>query len=100
MLRPLFYGAALALGLTLTGTVSAAPIAHYEHHFTGHHLEAPYYRIHGHPYDHGYYFPGRDHHHWAYRVWDSRWNRYQYWDSNLRVFYYYNPTLNGYYPCP
>jgi len=44
----------------------------------------------------GYIYRGQDHHHWGYRVWNTRYNRYQYWDPTLRCYYYWNPYSNWY----
>ena len=65
----------------------------------GHDRGPNYYRDHGTHYNGGYYFAGRHHDHWGYRVWDSRYNRYHYWEPNLRIYYYYDVNLGGYYPC-
>jgi len=58
-----------------------------------------YYREHDVRYNGGYYFRGREHYHWGYRVWNERYHRYHYWEPNLRVFYFYDDVRGGYYPC-
>lgn len=58
----------------------------------------PYYLVHGTRYDGGYFYPGRNHRHWQYRVWNSRFGRYHYYDPYLRSYYYYDPARVGYYP--
>jgi hypothetical protein len=90
MRRILLTVAACALGLTLTSTVEAHPPRHARAHV--------YYRDHGVRFSGGYYFVGRHHHHWAYKVWDARCNCYHYWDPDLHCFYYWNTGRGCYYP--
>jgi hypothetical protein len=93
MRRVLLVLAACALGLSLmAGTASAD---HYWRHPPG------YY--HGVAFRGGYYYPGRDHYHWAWRVWDGHYGRYHYYDSYYHCYYYWHPRYNCYYPisyCP
>ena len=72
MRRILLTVAACALGLTLTSTVEAHPPRHAPAHV--------YYRDHGVRFSGGYYFAGRNHHHWSYKVWDARCRCYHYYD--------------------
>jgi hypothetical protein len=58
----------------------------------------PYYVTHGIAFRGGYYFAGRDHHHWAYRTWDATYRCYQFYDADLRAFFYWCPERLGYYP--
>ncbi len=58
----------------------------------------PYYATRGVAYRGGYYYAGRDHHHWSYRVWDAKYGRYHYYDPYLRIYYYWSPERLGYYP--
>ncbi|MCI0461355.1 MAG: hypothetical protein L0Z62_30775 [Gemmataceae bacterium] len=48
----------------------------------------------------GYYYAGRDHHHWTRRVWDAGHRRYHYWDPYVRVYYYWDGPRGCYYPVP
>ncbi len=48
----------------------------------------------------GYYYVGRDHHHWTRRVWDPVYRRYNYWDPYVRVYYYWDEPRGCYYPVP
>jgi hypothetical protein len=48
----------------------------------------------------GYYFPGRAHYHFSYRVWSPVYRRYHYFDPYLRCYYYYDPILVRYVPVP
>ena len=59
----------------------------------------PYHLEHGTRFNGGYIYRGDNHHHWEYRVWNTRYNRYQYWDPTLRSYYYWNPAQVAYYPC-
>ncbi len=99
MRKILFSLASGALGLALTGAAQA-----HEPERHGHHTPRPavdvrfYYRDHGVRFDAGYSYPGRDHHHWARRVWDPRFARYQYWDASLCRYYYWCPQHQCYYP--
>jgi hypothetical protein len=58
----------------------------------------PYYMAHGARFSGGYYYPGRHHAHWAFRVWDPGCGRYHYYDPYLRGYYYYDRARLGYYP--
>ena len=58
-----------------------------------------YYREHGTRYNGGWYFRGREHNHWSYRVWNTRYHRYHYYEPTLRIYYYYDDVRSGYYPC-
>jgi len=90
MRRILLTVAACALGLTMTSTAEAHPPRHAPAHV--------YYRDHGVRFSGGYYFVGRQHHHWSYKVWDARCHCYHYYDPDLRCFYYWNTGRGCYYP--
>ncbi len=103
-MRSLWITAALLLGFSLAGTAGAAEYharGHSEHTIVRHAPAArPYYLENGRPWHGSYYFPGREHHHWAYQVWYPAGNCYHYWDADLGRFFYYDTGLGGYYPCP
>jgi hypothetical protein len=93
--------AAGVVGLALAGTANAQPVV------VGGHPPAvgvrAYYRDHGVRFSGGYYYVGRDDHHWTRRVWDPVHHRYHYYDPYLRVYYYWDPARQCYYPidyCP
>jgi hypothetical protein len=103
MNKILFGLGAAILGLFLAGDASAhephgrpAVEAHYGH---GPVVARPYYLEHGVRHNGVTIYRGEDHHHWGYRVWNTRYNRYQYWDPTLRCYYYWNPAQLAYYPC-
>ncbi len=90
--------AAGALGLVLTGTADA-------HGGYGRHGHAVAAHHHGHAvrFRGGYYYPGRDHPHWARRVWNARLSRFEYFDPGLNISFYWYAPGNCYYPvtyCP
>ena len=92
-------GAAL-LALALTGDAKAAGPGGRGHRPGPAVSGRAYYLDHGVRYNGGYMYRGRDHHHWGYRVWNTRFNRYQYWDPSLRCYYYWSPVQVAYLPCP
>jgi hypothetical protein len=97
MKKILFAASALVLGLTLTGSANAA-----DHHHGGPgrgHVVAPYFHEHGVRFGGGYYYRGRDHHHWERCVWDAHYCRYQYYDPYLCCWYYWDAGRDCYYPC-
>jgi hypothetical protein len=54
-------------------------------------------------FEHGYYYPGKNHNHWSYRCWDKRYGCYLYYDPGLCCYYYYCVPDSCYYPvsyCP
>ncbi len=91
MRRILLTVAACALGLTMTtSTAEAHPPRH-----------APvriYYHDHGVRFNGGYYYVGRNHHHWSYKVWDAGCHRDNYYDPYLKCFYYWDVARGCYYP--
>lgn len=89
----LFLGVCV-LGFGLAGTASAHEGSHYGHG-RGH---GGYYRDHGVRFSGGWYYRGRDHHHWSRTVWDARCHRYNYYDPYLHCYYYWSPVANCYYP--
>ena len=104
MRRFLLSVAACALGLGLPGTAEAHGRRHYteRYHSREHRVrfssERHYYREHAIRFGGGYYYRGRDHHHWTRRVWDSRYERYHYYDPGLDCYYYWHPVRCCYYP--
>jgi len=105
-MRTMFLSLAAGLaGLALTGAADAHPSHHaplHRHAPVRRHVGA-YYKSHAVHFKGGYYFPGRDHHHWARTVWDARFHRYNYWDADLSVWFYWYAPGNCYYPvsfCP
>ena len=89
---------ALVLGLTVAGSASAhEPYVAVSRPRVV--IGASYYSDYGTRFSGGYYYRGQDHHHWDYRVWNTRYNRYQYYDPTLRCYYYWNPVAVAYYPC-
>jgi hypothetical protein len=95
MLKNLFLGAALALGLGLATTSEASAAGPHG----GHHGPArPYYQSAGHKFAGGYYYRGYNHPHWGPRVWNARYGRYHYWDPYLKCYYYWSPAQACYFP--
>jgi hypothetical protein len=56
------------------------------------------YRSHGVRFAGGYYYAGRNHHHWGETVWSPVYNRTIYWDPSLLVWYYWDDATGCYYP--
>jgi hypothetical protein len=96
MRRFLIGAAVCALALTLT---AAAPAAERHGGYRG---PAPraYYETHGQRFAGGWYYAGRDHHHWSYSRWDPVYRRTQYYDPYLRCYYYWDAVHYAYYPVP
>jgi hypothetical protein len=101
MRRILLGVSACVLGLALAGAAEA--------HGPNHRGPAPraparaYYRDHARHFGHGYYYAGRDHHHWSRRVWSPRFGRWEYFDPGLSCWYYWYAPAACYYPvtyCP
>jgi hypothetical protein len=91
--------AAGVLGLALTGTAEARP--GHEHFRPT--RERAYHGEHGVRFKGGYYYAGREHHHWTRTVWDAPHHRYIYWDPYVQCYYYWYQPGNCYYPvsyCP
>jgi hypothetical protein len=82
------------------GVAEAAPRGHVEHARAAHGRveHRPYYASHGVRFAGGYYYRGREHHHWGYQVWNAQFRRYHFWDNDLRCFYYYSPERDCYLP--
>jgi hypothetical protein len=63
-----------------------------------------YYVHHGVRYHGGWYYPGRDHCHWSYKVWVPGARCYHYWDPGLHCYFHWDAGRCGYYPvgpvCP
>ena len=114
-MRKIFLGVALLLAALTVTTVAFAHGPRHGHggprrgsHGHGHshsyvrsyHSHRPYYVVHGRPYGRGYYYPGRNHAHFEFRVWNAGYGRYHYYDPYLHCYYYYCPELDGYFPVP
>jgi hypothetical protein len=70
-------------------------ISHDSHH--------DYFLNFGKKLEHGYFYSGRNHRHWSYCYWDSRYGCYLYWDPSLSCYYYWCVPASCYYPvsyCP
>jgi hypothetical protein len=52
-------------------------------------FDAHYHLKHGHKFAHGYYFSGKHHRHWQYRIWDAYYGTFIYWCPNTLVYYYW-----------
>jgi hypothetical protein len=92
----------LAAGVASLALTSAPASAHEPHRGREPAVRS-YYREHGHAFKGGYYYVGRDHHHWTRRVWDPVHCRYNYWDPSVCCYYYWYAPANCYYPvsyCP
>lgn len=98
MQRILFGVCACVLGLGLTGAAQAREPHHHPGPAPIVRGGSPYYAQHGVRFNGGYYYPGRDHHHWERRVWDAGNRRYNYYDPSLRCYYYWSPVKRCYYP--
>jgi hypothetical protein len=97
MRRVLLFLAVGVLCLGLTGAASASPARHHAPAHRG------YYHNHASHFSGGWYYRGRDHHHWSRTVWDARYHRYNYYDPGLQSYFYWSPAANCYYPvtyCP
>jgi hypothetical protein len=105
-MKRILFGVAVALaGLTLTSNVEAS--GHPGHPVISHArrpvVVRPYFEGHARHFSGGYYYAGREHHHWTRTVWDSHYHRYQYWDPGLNCWFYWYAPGNCYYPvsyCP
>lgn len=66
-------------------------------------LHNDYYRTHGHKFEHGYYYKGRDHHHWSREYFSNRYGCTVYTDPGCGCDYYWCQPDSCYYPvsyCP
>jgi hypothetical protein len=106
MRRILLALGAAVLGLAITGGAAQAhggPHGGHHGYTRTYYGPKPYYRVHGKSFKGGYYYPGRYHRHWEYRVWSPVYKRYHYWDPYLCCYFYYYPAGDCYYPttyCP
>jgi opacity protein-like surface antigen len=57
-----------------------------------------YHLRYGHKFSHGYYYRGRDHHHWTHRRYWAKYRTTCYWDPGTRCWYYWCPSRACYYP--
>jgi hypothetical protein len=76
---------------------------HARHTSGGHHARLAYHHAHGHRFAHGYYYKGRNHHHWTKRYWHSGYRCYLYYCPDTLAYYYWCAPDNCYYPvsyCP
>jgi hypothetical protein len=60
--------------------------------------ERGYHLTHGRQFSHGYFYPGRDHRHWAYTRFDDRYGCTLYYDPDLGCYYYWCEPDDCYYP--
>jgi hypothetical protein len=94
--------AAAVLGVVGLAATPASADAKEHGHGRGryHHEEHrhAYYREHGVHFSGGWYFRGRDHHHWERRVWNQRCHRWEYWEPDLCVWYFWSPGDCCFYP--
>jgi hypothetical protein len=120
MKRLMLSMAAMALGLTVASSVEAGNgesgrSSRSSHsgsyssqgqtgHSTGSHdKRSDYHFTHAKKFEHGRYYPGKNHNHWSYRCWDRRYGCYLYYDPGLCCYYYYCVPDDCYYPvsyCP
>jgi hypothetical protein len=104
MRKILFSLAAGLLGWALTGTAHADTVrtTRVTHDVrttrVTRDFHTTYYRDHAVRFAHGWYYPGRDHHHWERRVWDAGYRRWHYYDTGLRCWFYWHPVRHCYYP--
>jgi hypothetical protein len=97
-MRRILFAAACALGLGLTADAARA---HEFHGSAG--APVAYHHEHAVRFGGGYYYPGRQHHHWSQHCWDPVHRRYHDYDPYLRVWFWWCPAANCYYPdsyCP
>jgi hypothetical protein len=59
----------------------------------------PYHEEHGTKFKGGYFYKGKDHHHWTYRYWWGKYGCYTYYCPSTSCWYYWYPQDNCYYPC-
>jgi hypothetical protein len=57
-----------------------------------------YHTRNGRSFSHGFFYSGRNHYHWSYYTWWSRFNCYVYWCPSSSCYYYWCETANCYYP--
>jgi hypothetical protein len=57
-----------------------------------------YHHRHGHRFSHGYYFEGRNYHHWAYSRYFKEYGCTCYWEPELNCWYYWCAPRHCYYP--
>jgi hypothetical protein len=88
-------GVVCLVGLGTASEANAAGVVRHQTVVTS----RPYYQSHAVKFSGGYYFAGRDHHHWGHRTWDARRRCYTYWEPSLQVYFYYDVARAGYYPC-
>ena len=62
--------------------------------FKGHSYPSQY----GKKFSHGYCYPGKNHCHWSYTCWSSRYGCNCYWCPYTCCWYYWCPSATCYYP--
>src|SRR5690242_5226094 len=97
MKRVILGVAAVAMSLALVGAVEAAPKGG-QHGSMGHRNSRPYHETHGTKFKGGYFYKGREHHHWTYRYWYGKYGCYTYYCPSTSCWYYYYPREDCYYP--
>ena len=58
-----------------------------------------YHEEHGTKFKDGYFYKGKDHHHWTYRYWWGKYGCYTYYCPSTSCWYYWYQPGNCYYPC-
>jgi hypothetical protein len=53
---------------------------------------------HGKPFSHGFFYPGKEHHHWTYYCWWDKYHCNCYWCPYTCCWYYWCPSAVCYYP--
>jgi len=57
-----------------------------------------YHLTHGTKFEDGYFYKGKEHRHWTYRYWYSKYGCYSYYCPSTSCWYYYYPREDCYYP--
>jgi hypothetical protein len=96
MRRFLLSAAALVIGLALVGSAEAAPKSGSEGNSHG---SRSYRMTQGTKFKGGYFYKGKDHHHWTYRYWWHKYGCYTYYCPGRCCWYYWYQPDNCYYPC-
>jgi hypothetical protein len=71
--------------------------------YVSHGRYANYHQNYGTRFAHGYFYSGRNHNHWSYTRFDSRYGCTCYYDPGCSCWYYWCEPVSCYYPvtyCP
>jgi hypothetical protein len=90
--------AAVAVGLAIGGTAVAGGKGKGGSSSSHSRVSGNYFKSHGVHFKYGYYYKGRDHHHWRYCYWSPSWGCYFYLDPDCNCYYYWCAAENCYYP--